>query len=56
MDKKVKKRLDLLHTRLQKLRQQVAGAKRQMDEPGEVARLEKEMAEVNAEIEKLKGS
>ncbi len=56
MDKKAKKRIDLLNTRLQKLRLQLAGAKKQMDEPGEVARLEKELAEVTAELEKLKNS
>ena len=54
MDKKAKKRIDLLNTRLQKLRLQLAGAKKQMDEPAEATRLEKEMAEVNAELEKLK--
>jgi hypothetical protein len=56
MDKKAKKRIDLLNTRLQKLRLQLAGAKKQMDEPSEVARLEKELAEVTAELEKLKHS
>ena len=56
MDKKAKKRIDLLNVRLQKLRQQLAGARKQMDEPGEVARLEKEVTEINAELEKLKGS
>jgi uncharacterized protein YPO0396 len=56
MDKKAKKRIDLLNTRLQKLRLQIAGAKKQMDEPAEVARLEKELADVTAELEKLKKS
>lgn len=56
MDKKVKKRLDLLHTRMQKLRLQLAGAKKQMDEPEEVARIERELADATAEIEKLKGA
>ncbi|MBI2827162.1 MAG: hypothetical protein HYX69_21025 [Planctomycetia bacterium] len=56
MDKKAKKRIDVLNVRLQKLRQQLAGARKQMDEPAEVARLEKELAEVSAELEKLKGS
>lgn len=56
MDKKAKKRIDLLNTRLQKLRLQLAGAKKQMDEPGEVTRLEKELAEVTAELEKIKAS
>ncbi len=54
MDKKAKKRIDLLNTRLQKLRLQLAGAKKQMDEPEEAARLEKEIATVAAELEKLK--
>jgi ribosomal protein L29 len=56
MDKKAKKRIDLLNSRLQKLRMQLAGAKKQMDEPGDISRLEKEIADVHAEVEKLKGS
>jgi cob(I)alamin adenosyltransferase len=56
MDKKAKKRIDVLQQRLQKLRMQLAGAKKQMDEPAEVARLEKELAEVSAELEKVKAS
>ncbi|HEX4131259.1 MAG TPA: hypothetical protein VHZ24_14560 [Pirellulales bacterium] len=56
MDKKAKKRIDLLQQRLQKLRQQLAGARKQMDEPEDVARLEKEISDVNAELEKLKQS
>ncbi|HUY89520.1 MAG TPA: hypothetical protein VMV10_12365 [Pirellulales bacterium] len=56
MDKKAKKRIDLLQQRLQKLRQQLAGAKKQMDEPEDVTRLEREIADVNAELEKLKKS
>lgn len=54
MDKKDKKRLDLLNQKLQKLRQQAAGARKQMDEPDEVARLEREIKEVSAEVEKIK--
>ena len=56
MDKKAKKRIDLLQQRLQKLRLQLAGAKKQMDEPDDVRRLEKEMADVEAELNKLKGA
>jgi len=56
MDKKAKKRIDLLHERLQKLRQQLAGAKKQMDEPEEARRLEKEVAATEAELQKLKES
>ncbi|HET6881948.1 MAG TPA: hypothetical protein VFI31_17410 [Pirellulales bacterium] len=56
MDKKAKKRIDLLNQRLQKLRQQLSGARKQMDDPDDVRRLEREVAEVSAELEKLKQS
>jgi cell division septum initiation protein DivIVA len=56
MDKKAKKRIDVLHQRVQQLRQKLAGAKKQEDEPGEVKRLEQEIAAAEAEIEKLKAS
>ncbi|MEX0712159.1 MAG: hypothetical protein WD278_07400 [Pirellulales bacterium] len=55
MDKKAKKRIDLLNQRLQKLRMQLAGAKKQMDDPADVTRIEREIAEVTAELDKLKG-
>ena len=54
MDKKAKKRIDLLNQRLQKLRQQLAGARKQMDDPADVDRLEREITQVTAELEKLK--
>lgn len=54
MDKRIKKKLDLVHQRLQLLRQQLAGAKRQKDEAGEVERLTKQIAELEAEVQKLK--
>jgi ribosomal protein L29 len=54
MDKKAKKKIDVLRERLTKLRQQLAGAKRQMDEPGEVSRLEKDISQAETELEKLK--
>ncbi len=54
MDKKAKKRIDLLQTKLQKLRQQLAGAKKQLDDPADVIRFDKEIAEATAELEKLK--
>lgn len=56
MDKKAKKRLEVLQQRVQKLRLQLAGAKKQMDEPDDVARLEREVADAQAEIEKLKNA
>lgn len=56
MDKKAKKRIDLLQTRLQKLRQQLHGAKQQMDDPDEVKRIEKEIAAANTELEQIKAA
>ncbi|HVC98088.1 MAG TPA: hypothetical protein VND64_30740 [Pirellulales bacterium] len=54
MDKKAKKRIELLQTRLQKLRMQLAGTKKQMDDPADVARLERDIADAASELEKLK--
>ena len=54
MDKKAKKRIDLLNLRLQKLRQQLAGARKQMDDPADVTRLEREIEQGSSELEKLK--
>lgn len=56
MDKKAKKKIEVLHQRLQKLRQQLAGAKQQADEPGEIERLQKDIAAVEAEVARLRGS
>jgi hypothetical protein len=56
MDKKAKKKLDTIHQHLQKLRQQIAGAKRQPDDPGELQRLQKEIATLQAEADKLKSA
>ncbi|HEX3658180.1 MAG TPA: hypothetical protein VHV55_20495 [Pirellulales bacterium] len=56
MDKKIKHKIDVLNQRLQKLRQQLAGARKQTDEPDEVSRLERELATVTEEVEKLKKS
>lgn len=54
MDKKIKKKQDVLRHRLQKLQQQLAGARRQMDDAEEVRRLNQEVAATEAELEKLK--
>ena len=56
MDKKAKKRLDIVRKTLQKLRLQLSGARQQDDEPGEVERLENEIATLEQESEKLKNS
>ena len=54
MDKKQKKRLDILNTRITKLREQLAGARKQMDDPQEVKNLEKQLMEAEAELAKIK--
>jgi hypothetical protein len=54
MDKKAKKRIDLLNKKLVDLRQRLSGAKAQMDDPDEVRSLEKQISDAQQEIEKLK--
>jgi len=53
MDKKAKKKQEVLRHRLQKLQQQLSGARKQMDDPEEVSRLEAEIATTKADLEKL---
>ena len=55
MDKKAKKKIQTLHERIQKLRQQLAGVRKQADDPGELKALERQIAEAEAEVAKLKG-
>ena len=54
MDKKTKKKLEIVRKNLQHLRQQLAGAKKQDDEPGEITRLEDEIKRLESEAVKLK--
>jgi|GEM_PF-214612 len=54
LNKKQKKQLDVEHKKLKQLQLQLAGAKSQLDDPAEVARLEKEIAATNGRLEKLK--
>jgi hypothetical protein len=54
MDKKAKKRIDVLQQKLQKLRQQLAGAKKQNDDPTELAQLERNVVETESELAKLR--
>ena len=54
MDKKAKKRLEVLRQKLQKYEKLLAAAKQQTDEPDEVANIERQIAEIKAEIEKIK--
>jgi len=54
MDKKAEKRIDVLNARIANLRQQLAGARKQMDDPDEVKNLEKQLAAAEAALAKLK--
>jgi hypothetical protein len=54
MDGRAKKRLEVIKQKLQLLRQKLAGAKRQDDEPGEVKKLEQEIAALESEAAKLR--
>lgn len=56
MDKKEKKRLEVLQQKIAKLQQLLAGAKKQPDDPAEVPRLEKELAAAHAELAVIKKS
>jgi hypothetical protein len=54
MDGKAKKRLEVIQRRLDKLRQQLAGAVRQNDDPGDIVRLRGEIEAAEAEVRRLK--
>ena len=54
MDKIEKQRMEVLHQKVAKLQQLVAGAKQQPDDPTEVPRLEQELAAAHAELAELK--
>ncbi|HBH54176.1 MAG TPA: hypothetical protein DDY91_20010 [Planctomycetaceae bacterium] len=54
LDKKQKKQLDLDQKKIAQLRLQLSGAKKQLDDPEEVRRLEAEIATTQARINKLK--
>jgi len=56
MDKKAKKRIELLRKKIGDLQPRLAGAKKQMDDPDEVRKLEAEIAAAQAEIVKLQQS
>ena len=56
MDKKAKKRLEVLRKRLEKEQKLLGFAKQQTDEPDEIVELEKRIEATKAEIEVLKKS
>lgn len=54
MDKKIKKKIDVLHQRIATLRQQVAGMRKHNDDPNELRQMEQQLAAAEAELAKLK--
>ncbi len=54
MDKKLKKKTHVLQQRIQALRQQLAGVRKQQDDPDELKSLERQLAAAEAELAKIK--
>ena len=54
MDKKIKKKAHVLRQRIQTLQQQLAGAKKQMDDKDELKLIEQQLAAAEAELAKIK--
>ena len=53
LNKKQKKQIEAARKKQNHLRQQLAGAKKQMDDPAEVERLQRDLAKIDAEIERI---
>ena len=56
MDKKAKKRHEVIKKKLEQLRLQLSGAKQQPDDPAEIVQLQKEIAKLEAEMASLTDS
>jgi predicted nucleic acid-binding Zn-ribbon protein len=56
MDKKAKKRIEVLRKKISDLQPRIAGAKKQNDDPEELRQWEADLAAAQAELEKLKDS
>ncbi len=56
MDKKSKKKIDVLRKRIEKMQRLLHDAKEQMDDPAEVDQLEASLAEAKVEIARLKSA
>ena len=54
MDKKDKKRQEVLQQRIAKLQHLLSAARKQPDDPAEVPRLENDLAAAHAELARLK--
>ncbi|MEM7457202.1 MAG: hypothetical protein AAF456_22865 [Planctomycetota bacterium] len=56
MDKKAKKRLEVLRKKMTKYQAILAAAKQQTDEPDEIQKAEQEIEAIRAEIDKIKSA
>ena len=54
MDKKDKKKLQTIQAKIQFLKKQLAGEKRQPDDPAAIKQLEKEITELQSKVAELK--
>ncbi len=55
MDKKAKKRCEVIKKKVEQLRLRLAGAKQQPDDPDEVIQLQAEIGKLEAEATHLRG-
>lgn len=53
MDKRTKKRIQILKDRLKQRRLQLTGAERQPDDPGELERIRADIEAIQSELEQL---
>jgi len=56
VDKKQKKRLDVINKKLTSLRQQLAGSRAQADDPAELKELEDQVTKLEAEAAEIKAA
>ena len=54
MNKKQKKQIDALKNKVQRLQQLLNAARKQPDDPADIPQLERQIAEMNAEMEKIR--
>ncbi|MCA9064383.1 MAG: hypothetical protein KDA96_15035 [Planctomycetaceae bacterium] len=54
LNKKQKKQIEATRNKLQRVQQLLAAARKQPDDPADVPRLEKEVAALQAEMEKIR--
>ena len=54
LNKKQQKHTDAANNKIQRLRELLKAARNQPDDPQEIPRLEKQIADLNAEIEKIR--